>query len=179
VRTESVDPFAVWWLLLVLGGLWTVVWAWVLLHGGPGPSYETNAPRVSRLRRALLVVLFIAAIGAVVGTAPAYPYRAFRARLLGAPVDTVTAQGSQWSWALSRSEVPADVPVEFLVTSSDVNHGFGVYDSTGVLLTQVQAMPGYTNRLVYRFPHPGTYTIRCLEYCGIFHHIMISTLTVR
>ena len=39
-------------------------------------------------------------------------------------------------------------------------------------------MPNYTNRLVYRFPAPGSYVIRCLEYCGIAHHVMQTTLVV-
>jgi cytochrome c oxidase subunit 2 len=39
-------------------------------------------------------------------------------------------------------------------------------------------MPGYTNRLIYQFDQPGTYTIRCLEYCGIGHQAMLRTLTV-
>jgi cytochrome c oxidase subunit 2 len=69
--------------------------------------------------------------------------------------------------------------VEFAVTSQDVNHGLAIYAPDGRLLTQVQAMPGYTNRLLYRFAEPGSYTIRCLEYCGVFHHIMLATLTVR
>jgi heme/copper-type cytochrome/quinol oxidase subunit 2 len=43
------------------------------------------------------------------------------------------------------------VPVEFQVTSADVNHGFGIYDRSGRLLAQTQAMPGITNRLVYTF----------------------------
>ena len=49
----------------------------------------------------------------------------------------------------------------------------------GALLTQVQAMPGYTNRLIYRFDRTGTYTVRCLEYCGIFHHFMLTKFIVR
>jgi cytochrome c oxidase subunit 2 len=179
MNSGGVSPLAVWWVLLALGVAWTAVWGWVLLHAGPGPSYATMAPRVSSLRRALFGLLLAASAVAFAVTVRAYPSLPFRTRALGAPTDTVEAQASQWSWALSRTELPSGRPVEFAVTSEDVNHGLGIYDSDGVLLTQVQAMPGYTNRLVYRFAHPGAYTIRCLEYCGIFHHIMLATLTVR
>ena len=109
----------------------------------------------------------------------AFPYFRFRSHSIGAPAVTVQVQASQWSWTLSRSDLPSGVPVEFAVTSQDVNHGLAIYAPDGRLLTQVQAMPGYTNRLVYRFARPGSYTIRCLEYCGVFHHIMLATLTVR
>lgn len=68
--------------------------------------------------------------------------------------------------------------VEFRVTSSDVNHGFGIYNAAGTLLTQVQAMPGYTNRLLYTFHQPGLYSILCLEYCGVGHQVMVSQFKV-
>ena len=112
-------------------------------------------------------------------TLRAYPYPQFRTRALGVPVDTIGVLGAQWGWSLDRNTVPAHVPVEFVVRSKDVNHDFAVYDAGGTLLVQVQAMPGYANRLIYRFDRPGTYTVRCLEYCGMFHHIMLTTFTVR
>jgi cytochrome c oxidase subunit 2 len=59
----------------------------------------------------------------------------------------VTAIGNQWSWDLSPREVPADRPIIFKVTSSDVNHGFGVYDAAGTILFQTQSMPGYINQV--------------------------------
>jgi cytochrome c oxidase subunit 2 len=61
----------------------------------------------------------------------------------------------------------------------DVNHGLGLFDPSGRLLTQVQAMPGYSNRLIHVFETPGAYTVRCLEYCGIAHHAMMTTLSVK
>ncbi|MGH3231752.1 MAG: hypothetical protein ACRDOH_00420 [Streptosporangiaceae bacterium] len=30
----------------------------------------------------------------------------------------------------------------------------------------------------YKFSDPGTYTIRCLELCGLYHTAMVSLLTV-
>ncbi|MEZ0361170.1 MAG: hypothetical protein ABWK04_04620 [Hydrogenobacter sp.] len=68
--------------------------------------------------------------------------------------------------------------VEFRVTSFDVNHGFGIYDPEGRLIAQVQAMPGYINRLRYRFKKVGIYTIQCLEYCGIAHAYMNAKMEV-
>jgi cytochrome c oxidase subunit 2 len=53
-----------------------------------------------------------------------------------------------------------------------------MYDRSGRLLAQTQAMPGITNRLVYTFTQPGKYRILCLEYCGLAHHGMILELDV-
>jgi cytochrome c oxidase subunit II len=118
-------------------------------------------------------------VGIFVATLSRYPYPAFRTRRFGPPTDSVSVDAVQWAWDLSRDTIPAHTPIEFMVQSDDVNHGFGVYGPDGGLVAQVQAMPGYTNRLIYRFDTPGTYTVRCLEYCGIFHHTMVTTLTVR
>jgi cytochrome c oxidase subunit 2 len=84
----------------------------------------------------------------------------------------------QFSFQLPQ-EVPLDTPVVFDVTSKDVNHGFGIYDPRGALVAQVQAMPDYVNHLPLKFTVPGRYQVRCLEYCGIAHHLMQAGFDVR
>ena len=76
-------------------------------------------------------------------------------------------------------ELPANGLVEFRVTSLDVNHGFAIYNHENRLITQTQAMPGYVNRLRYKFSEPGIYNIFCLEYCGMAHQVMRSSFTVK
>lgn len=76
-------------------------------------------------------------------------------------------------------EVPVNEVVEFRVTSLDVNHGFAIYNENAELITQTQAMPGYVNRLRWKFTEPGTYEILCLEYCGLGHSFMRSTFIVK
>lgn len=90
----------------------------------------------------------------------------------------VDAVAMQWAWILSRNEVPVGRTVEFHVSSRDVNHGFAIYDDQLRVVTQTQAMPGYTNVLRHTFTEPGTYRVLCLEYCGIAHHAMLADLTV-
>lgn len=90
----------------------------------------------------------------------------------------VNAIAEQWSWTIDRTDLPLNKPVVFAVTSRDVNHGFGIYDSDLRLLTQIQAMPGYVNMLHYTFTKPGKYRVLCLEYCGLIHHDMVAELTV-
>ncbi|MCC7232463.1 MAG: hypothetical protein IT242_05925 [Bacteroidia bacterium] len=76
-------------------------------------------------------------------------------------------------------ELPAGKTVEFRVTSNDVNHGFAIYDTQNQLIVQTQAMPGYVNRLRWKFEQPGHYSIRCLEFCGAAHAFMESSFLVK
>ncbi len=79
-------------------------------------------------------------------------------------------------WEAATYSAPVQIPtgamVEFRVSSFDVNHGFAVYSPSGELLGQVQAMPGYVNRLRMRFRRPGIYHVFCLEFCGMDHYRM-------
>ncbi|HQR03020.1 MAG: cytochrome oxidase [Proteobacteria bacterium] len=90
----------------------------------------------------------------------------------------VSASGRLWSWQIEPATVQAHSPVEFQVTSIDVNHGFAIYSPEGRIVVQTQAMPGYTNRILHTFDQPGTYTVRCLEYCGIGHVPMTAEINV-
>ena len=171
-------PAFVFAVLVVLGVVWTGVWAWVLLGSRSAIPDAEVAPKAAALRRRLLVPVVVILLLAFVVSLRWVPYPAVREATLGQPQVSVSAIGQQWLWTLSQNRVPAHVPIEFVVTAQDVNHDFGIYDAQGQLLAQVQAMPGYTNRLIYEFDQPGTYTIRCMEYCGIGHQAMLSTLTV-
>jgi len=96
---------------------------------------------------------------------------------IGTP-QVVKVTGVQWGWDMSSDELLVGQPVEFHVTSDDVNHNFAIYTSSLRMLAQTQAMPGYVNILRHTFDEPGTYKILCLEYCGLAHHDMISEITV-
>ncbi|MDX1371604.1 MAG: hypothetical protein R3321_04000 [Nitrososphaeraceae archaeon] len=77
--------------------------------------------------------------------------------------------------------VKAGETVKFVANSEDVNHGFGILSSSksmDSILMQMQVVPGYDNVFYYTFDKPGTYTIRCLEYCGWLHPYMISEITI-
>ena len=121
-------------------------------------------------------------------------------RLLPYPVpndqadETITVMGMQWAWQMAPGEetidpaefrgvneidLPVGKNIKFVVTSKDVNHGFGIYNSRGELLTQTQAMPGYNNELYYSFNQKGDYLILCMEYCGMAHAMMKATLHVQ
>ena len=82
----------------------------------------------------------------------------------------VNVTAFQFGWLLSRQTVKANVPVEFVLHSKDVNHDFGVYDANGRL-----PVPGRrssrTTRRSSSTPsrQPGRYDVLCLEYCGLDH----------
>jgi cytochrome c oxidase subunit II len=112
------------------------------------------------------------------------------------PDQVVFVVGKQYSFGISSSPITNDddylaatysTPVqinagslvEFRVTSFDVNHGFSVYSPSNHLIGQVQAMPGYVNRLRLRFSEPGRYHVLCLELCGSGHHRMRGVFDVK
>ncbi len=164
---------------LVIGGIWTLIWVYIFLRSAEPKPYSRIYEEIQVLRRVLVALVIAGAAVLFVVSLRWLPYAFARARNLGPPRVSVRALGVQWAWGLSQNTVPAGVPVEFLVTSGDVNHDFAIYAPDGELVAQVQAMPGYTNRLIYEFSRPGTYTVRCLEYCGLAHHVMTTTLTVQ
>lgn len=125
-----------------------------------------------RIRRYWFIVLLVAAVITLILTIPRMPYASFRLSALGSDRVIVHVVASQWAWQMSTSKIPVGKVVEIQVTSKDVNHGFAIYNPQGHIVGQVQAMPGYTNTLVIRLDQPGTYEIRCLELCGLYHHFM-------
>jgi len=84
----------------------------------------------------------------------------------------------QFAWNIQPSTVRAGVPIEFTLSSKDVQHGFGVYEQGGKLIFQVQvpAAGEHVQTAVLTFPKRGTYTIDCLEFCGFHHHLMTATM---
>jgi cytochrome c oxidase subunit 2 len=111
------------------------------------------------------------------------------------PDRIVEAVGKQYAWSLTEGTTPTLAGwdsefspivtvstggvIEFRVTTLDVNHGFSLYAPDGSLVAQTQAMPGYVNRLRVTFDQPGTYTVLCLEFCGMSHHRMRGVVEVR
>lgn len=96
----------------------------------------------------------------------------------GADRQVVRVTSFQFGFQVRPTEVEAGRPVEFRLTSRDVNHGFGVYDEDDVLVLQVQVMPGRTQKAVHTFQRAGRYRILCLEFCGVGHHLMTGSFTV-
>lgn len=164
-----------WYVSLVLIAVIGVIFLYVAFSTARTAEYATVQPRAYRIRAGVFWLLIIAGIAIIAVTLRGLPYHAPDA---AAPPQVVNATGSQWYWELDPATVTAGEPVEFRVSTNDVNHGFGIYDPDLAIVAQVQAMPGYVNRLRVTFDRPGTYQILCLEYCGIAHHAMTAELEV-
>ncbi len=100
-------------------------------------------------------------------------------------VVNVTAQQWQWTFdypqygATSRGaqviELPVNRPVEFYVTSKDVLHGFAIL----ALGVRVDANPGQVVSTAVITPtQTGSYTVRCVEICGLLHSYMWEAVNV-
>jgi cytochrome c oxidase subunit 2 len=156
-----------------------------------GVRRDVDYARANRLRLLFFVSLGVILLVFLVLTLPSLPYPVEAST----PERIVQAVGKQYTWSLTEGTAPtleswdtayspsATVPlgavVEFRVTTLDVNHGFSLYTPDGRLMAQTQAMPGYVNRLRVRFDRPGTYTVLCLEFCGMSHHRMRGLVEVR
>jgi cytochrome c oxidase subunit 2 len=179
-------PFAVFVAatLLIL-----VVFAAVARSARDGRAVDYG--RVNRLRLQFFIALAVVLVLFLLLTLRRLPY----------PVEAraadriVNAIGKQYAWSLTDLggptlatwdrefspvvEVKAGTSIEFRVTTLDVNHGFSLYAPDGRLVAQTQAMPGYMNRLRVTFDQIGTYTVLCLEFCGMSHHRMRAVVEVR
>jgi len=152
---------------------------------------DVDYAKANRLRLVALASLGAVLVMFLALTLPHLPYAA-DAR---SPDHIIHAVGKQYAWSLTEHvgptletwdssfsptvTVPVGAPIEFRVTTLDVNHGFSLYAPDGHLIAQVQAMPGYLNRLRVTFDQPGTYTVLCLEFCGMSHHRMRGVVEAR
>jgi cytochrome c oxidase subunit II len=86
--------------------------------------------------------------------------------------------GRQFAWTINPPRVRAGVSTYVELDAADVNHALGIYDPGDTLIKQVNVLPGVTQDFNITFDKPGTYTLRCLEFCGVDHHLMENKLEV-
>jgi cytochrome c oxidase subunit 2 len=175
---------------LIAGAVVVLVVIYLLAAVSPAEDKVAAKHKVYKIRAKYFFVLVACVIAGLIITLGFLPYPKFQHQ----PDATVTVVGMQWAWKFAAGvsdEQPLDMKgeseitlpphklIRFLVTSSDVNHDFAIYNTKGVLVAQTQAMPGYHNALEYEFSQAGDYHILCLEYCGIAHAIMVGTIHVK
>jgi len=158
------------WLMVLLA----IAFIYVVMKSDDKADASAVQSGAGKIRTALFWVILIAGIPITMVTLADLPYAAKS----DATAQIVKAEGSQFNWDISPEQIVAGKPVEFHVTAADATHGFAIFDEAGVLLTQTQAMPEYTNILKYTFSKAGTYKVLCLEYCGSGHHVMSAEITV-
>ncbi|GAB1444703.1 hypothetical protein MASR2M41_03250 [Flammeovirgaceae bacterium] len=175
-------------LFLALAVIAVIVFTYVYLSSKNAEQSEQGMAQPLKKRFWFLLILFVIPALFASGTIAEPAYCLFADET---PAKIVHVSSMQFAFFLSEHaidpknpsgepiELPVNELVEFRVTSLDVNHGFAIYDGSNRLITQTQAMPGYVNRLRYKFTEPGTYNILCLEYCGMAHQIMRSSFIVK
>ena len=87
---------------------------------------------------------------------------------------TVRVVAQQYSFQPACVVVPADVPVTFRATSSDVIHGFVVTGTNA----NVMLVPGFVATFTTTFRRPGDHAMPCHEYCGTGHEGMWARVQV-
>jgi cytochrome c oxidase subunit 2 len=170
----------VWGVSIVLMVTLAAVFAWVAV--GANVALANYGPVIAsayRLRTWLFGLAVIVLVAVNYDTLGKLPYvSSMSASSSAKAMQPVEAVAEQWSWSIKPAAFRVGETVEFHVTSTDVNHGFAVYDPDMHIVAQTQAMPGYINVLRYTFNEPGVYRVLCLEYCGVAHHEMTAEIKV-
>ena len=103
-----------------------------------------------------------------------------RAAASGQAITEVDVTAESWAYDISEQTIEVGRPIRFSGKSTDTMHSFAVYHPEGKVLFTMMLIPGMDTptSLIHTFTEPGTYTVRCLEYCGLMHHEMRDELVV-
>ncbi len=181
--------YSILFLFLFLAIFSIMVFTYIYLSSKKATEQDSGMKNPLR-KRFLFLLILVVVLGIFASvTIPRSPYFLFADET---PSKVIHVAARQFSFVMSDKAIDPESPagndsielltnelVEFRVTSLDVNHGFAIYDMGNKLIAQTQAMPGYVNRLRWKFDEPGEYTILCLEYCGMAHQVMRASLTVK
>lgn len=145
-----------------------------------GPSGSSDK-KMSRLEGIWLTVVFVVFVGVNLASLKFMPTIASaHAATTRTDIQSIDLSAKSWAYELSSREIEAGRPVRFSGRSTDTMHGFAVYHPDGRMLFTMMLMPGLSKptSLVHTFKEPGKYKVRCLEYCGVAHHVMQDELTI-
>lgn len=135
--------------------------------------------REERIWLGVLVGVFL--IFNAVTLSPLVPWQSWMVWSRPAPARVVQIDIANYQMNLPAGgiEVKAGEFVEFNATSHDVTYGFGVFRKDGTMVFQMQVLPKYQNRIVWKFDEPGTYDVRSTEYSGPKHPDMFIPDAIR
>jgi len=116
----------------------------------------------------LYFLLAVVLIGNLVTLSPLIPSASY-GLWTQSPVETITIQVENYHFIMPQVPIilPLGKVVQFIVVSSDVTYGFGVFRKDGTMVFQMQVVPEpYKNTLLWTFDQPGFYDVRSTEYSG-------------
>ena len=106
-------------------------------------------------------------------------------RMMTPPPDSIPVYvtAKQWMWKFSYADgrssmdvltVPVGRPIKLVMTSRDVIHSFYV----PAFRMKHDVVPGRYYAAWFQATQPGTFDIRCAEYCGVSHSRMLGSVHV-
>ncbi len=138
---------------------------------------ESSISRAKNGWMALVVISFLIVNLASIQYIPAV-YTANAAAVEQNVVD-VSVKAESWSYDFSEQEFNVGQAVRFNANAVDTVHGFAIYHPNGHVIFTMMLVPGVgPSSLIHTFKEPGTYKVRCLEYCGAAHHDMNDEIIV-
>ncbi|HZR96969.1 MAG TPA: hypothetical protein VFA56_14835 [Gaiellaceae bacterium] len=158
----------------ILGGLVVLLIAVVVWRSTVGRREDVDVEKLSENEKrwfAIVVVMLVVLLFATIFATP-YGRSAEKTDL------EFDVKAQQFAFVIPSTSIAAGKPVKFHLTSSDVNHGFAVFNAKNEFVFQAQVMPGKTQDYVYTFKKPGRYHVVCFEYCGVGHDLMKAAFTV-
>ncbi len=128
--------------------------------------------REERIWFGVLIAIFL--IFNVITLSPLVPWQKWQIWSKPTPAQTIAVEMEDYQIKLPSKQVTvkAGQYVEFVATSKDVTYGFGIFRQDSTMVAQMQVIPGYQNRLLWKFDAAGSYDIRSTEYSGPRHSEM-------
>jgi cytochrome c oxidase subunit II len=183
--------------LPVLFGVWVyMVYAiitWRASRGGPEPTGGAKARsnfgiQTGWIATTTVIVLFLAGFGTYELIQPEGAGGGQGPNPIWTPTSHTVLQvqviGQQWKWTYrypsfggfetNQLVLPEGTTIAFHVTSLDVVHSFWAYQ----LGVKADANPGQDNVAFTTPKQLGTFIVRCVELCGLWHGAMYNSGTV-
>jgi len=130
---------------------------------------QAERPKMEKSERSwLYFLLAIVLIGNLVTLSPLIPSASY-GLWTQSPVETITIHVENYHFIMPQNPIilPLGKVIQFIVVSSDVTYGFGVFRKDGTMVFQMQVVPEpYKNTLLWIFDQPGFYDVRSTEYSG-------------
>ena len=163
------------WVLFVGGGLIFVA----VMALAAVALFGTAAQRAALGRQTLIIGAGVVFPVVVLSALLVYTFSAVGDADVSRPAARIEVTGELWWWRVryldddgrtlvetaNEIRIPAQQPVELLLTTTNVIHSFWVPNLAG----KIDMLPGHVNRLRLRAHAPGVFHGQCAEYCGAQH----------